>query len=115
MEDPGLSVIPLETETSPTQAFNTNGNVPPDPGSPMPQKAAPAPLVPAPAAPRPSTEKENEIHVLIVDDNNINLKVPPPPFSLYSLYTDCLCTGPVDLLAQNGLQLRNGFKWADCL
>lgn len=87
LKDRGVSLIPPETETSSPQAPNTNEDAPPDPGTATPHEAAPAPPVPAPAAPVASTGKDNGIHVLIVDDNNINLKVPRP-FSPYFSYAD---------------------------
>lgn len=116
LKNPRFSVTPPETETQPNQALSTIKDAPSGSESPMQHETAPAPVPhnPATEAPPPLVEKDDKPHVLIVDDNNINLKV----CLLFSHYRHMLIiprTDPVYLRAENGLQLRNSFKWVDCL
>ncbi|CEJ62711.1 hypothetical protein PMG11_11203 [Penicillium brasilianum] len=77
LKNPRFSVTPPETETQPNQALSTIQDAPSGSESPMQHETAPAPVPhnPATEAPPPLVEKDDKPHVLIVDDNNINLKI----------------------------------------
>ncbi|KAJ5100726.1 hypothetical protein N7456_006778 [Penicillium angulare] len=110
------SVTPAETETQSNQALNTTEDAPSGPESPMQHEPAPAPAphIPTIEASRPLVEKNDKIHVLIVDDNNINLKVCLP----FSHYRHMLIIPRTDLVylrcsyetASNGLIALNKYK-----
>lgn len=87
-----MSVTPPEIDTQPKEALHTTEAAPSGPESLLQHKPAPAaaPHIPATEAPRPLVENNEEMHVLIVDDNNINLKVCLPPSKyLHMLIIPC--------------------------
>jgi signal transduction histidine kinase len=74
LKSPRFSVTP---EAQPNQALSTIEDASSGSESPMQHETAPAPVPhnPVTEAPPPLVEKDDKTHVLIVDDNNINLKV----------------------------------------
>ncbi|KAK9847245.1 hypothetical protein MYU51_019703 [Penicillium brevicompactum] len=103
----GYSATPPEIETA-FQVLNTHEDALPDPETLKPHEHTPvcAPGVPVPATLPPSTGNDTRNHVLIVDDNSINLKI----MSTFMRKLGCSYE-----TASNGLIALNKYKESDKL